>query len=128
MDDDIPDIVKKEQNLGYIAALMYTSSNSPFYTQRESGKNINFPYNTFINPMTTNVTETYNKHFDFFIDHIKNSNGSIEKYETEWDKLFDKSLILYRNGYIKKERIDTIKKNHQGITIVNNINEICFCG
>jgi hypothetical protein len=122
--ENIPDIVKKEQNLGYIAALMYTSSNSPFYTQRESGKNINFPYNTFINPMTTNVTETYNKHFDFFIDHIKNSNGSIEKYETEWDKLFDKSLILYRNGYIKKERIDTIKKNHQGITIVNNINEI----
>tara|TARA_B100000575_G_C23143606_1_gene666610 strand:+ start:4332 stop:8042 length:3711 start_codon:yes stop_codon:yes gene_type:complete len=122
--NNVPDIVKKENNLAYIGMIMCAPKNSPFSVQRLFGENINFPFNVLINPLTTNVKETYNKHFDFFIDHIKNSNGSVKKYEEEWDKIFDKSLILYKNGYLKKERIDTIKKNHNGITIVNNVNDI----
>ena len=122
--NNVPDIVKKENNLAYIGMLMCVPKNSPFSVQREFGENTNFLFNVLINPLTTNVKETYIKHFDFFIDHIKNTNGSIKKYEEEWDKIFEKSLILYKNGYLEKERIETIKKNHKGITIVNNVNDI----
>lgn len=122
--NNVPDIVKKENNLAYIGMVMCMPKNAPFNVKQEFGENTNFPFNVLINPLTTNVNETYIKHFDFFIDHIKNTNGNIKKYEEEWDKIFQKSLILYKNGYLKKERIETIKKNHKGITIVNNVNDI----
>ena len=48
----------------------------------------------------------------------------MKNFNKEFDKLFNKSLILYKNGYRKQSRLDALKKEHPGITVVNNLSEI----
>ena len=93
----------------------------------EKGKGVNphtFRSGVFLNPLTTNIEETYGKHFDYCVDLIEKKHGSMKTFNKEFDKLFNKSLILYKNGYMQQSRLDTVKKEHPGITVVNNLNEI----
>ena len=93
----------------------------------EEGKGVNphtFRSGVFLNPLTTNIEETYGKHFDYCVDLIEKKHGSMKTFNKEFDKLFNKSLILYKNGYMQQSRLDTVKKEHPGITVINNLNEI----
>lgn len=83
-----------------------------------------FRSGVFLNPLTANVNETYVKHFNYCLDIIEKKHGSMKNFNKEFDKLFNKSLILYKNGYMKQSRLDTLKKEHPGITVVNNLSEI----
>ena len=95
-----------------------------FYTNGTNPNPHNFNSGIFLNPLTANVNETYVKHFDYCIGLIEKTHGSMNKFNKEFDKLFNKSLILYKNGYMKPSRLDILKKEHPGITIVNNLSEI----
>ena len=86
---------------------------------------IDFINNFIINPMTCNFNETYNKHFNFLIKRIlNNNNNSIDEFNDNFNTLFNKSLILYKNGYLDNNTLTEIKDKHKGITIVNNFNEL----
>jgi len=120
-----PNIAKGNQNLDYLYSSMFADPASPFLMKGiKMGHEFNFQYNVFLNPLTTNIKETYDKHFDFCIDHLKNIHGSIKTFETEFDKLYNRSLILYKNAYITENRLSKIKKTHKGITIVDKITDI----
>jgi hypothetical protein len=86
---------------------------------------IDFINNFINNPMTCNFNETYNKHFNFMIKRIlNNNNNSIDEFNDNFNTLFNKSLILYKNGYLDDNTLNEIKNKHKGITIVNNFDEL----
>ena len=50
----------------------------------------NFNSGVFLNPLTANVNETYVKHFDYCIGLIEKKHGSMNNFNKEFDKLFNK--------------------------------------
>ena len=120
-----PNIAKGKFGFDFLYALSFTEQASPFFMKKKKiGHEFDFQHNAHLNPLTTNIKDTYNKHFDFCIDHLNNIHGSIATFETEFDKLYNRSLILYKNGYMKENRLSEIKNTHKGITIVDKITDI----